>query len=389
MTDFVHILAQIYERIKETPDVGIICGTGLSNLSDSIQNKIVIPYSDIKGFPHSEVAGHKSEMVFGDLEGKKVIALRGRFHFYEGWPVDQVVLGVRVMAALGVRAIVVTNAAGGLDNSFRVGDLMLIEGHISFVGMAGHNPLIGMNDETEGPRFPSVTNVYDPAFGELFAKCFEQVKTQEHKSEEYKPELRRGCYFGVAGPNYESRHEIQMMRIVGAHAVGMSTVLEVTQAAHSGIKVLGISLITNNCLGTVPSEYNVGEPNHEEVQAASKMAGNFTQTVVSRWIGQVDLSDRTPSPLAGKYSREAVATMMAARASAAAPAASSSAGICPAGAAALKAGTGGKCPVTGAVAGIKTAACGVDRCSFVAGSAVGALVAGLLLGAFTLLKKNN
>lgn len=159
--DLTPIIKYIKSLVDYDVDLGIVCGSGLSGLADQITNPIIIPYTKIPNFPHSEVPGHKNELVFGDLNGKKVVAMNGRFHFYEGWDVQDVVIGIRTMAALGVRAVIITNAAGGLDPKFKVGDLMLIEGHISMVGMAGSNSLIGMNDETEGPRFPSISSVYD------------------------------------------------------------------------------------------------------------------------------------------------------------------------------------------------------------------------------------
>lgn len=290
----------IYQKVPYQVDVGIVCGSGLSNIASQMQNAIIIPYSDIPNFPHSAVVGHKNEMVIGDLGSKKVICLRGRFHFYEGWAPQDTVFGIKVMAALGVKTIIVTNAAGGLDKSFTVGDIMLIKDHISFVGMAGNNALVGPNDDTVGPRFPSVSSVYDEKLGAVFAEVHAEKKAEHNHSHE----LREGCYVGLSGPNYESRHEIEMLRTCGGSAVGMSTVNEVVVAAHCGLKVLGLTLITNACLGTREDEYNLPEPNHAEVVDETKKVESFVQDVVSSFVDRVDLSTYKQAGIAAKYARE-------------------------------------------------------------------------------------
>ena len=298
------IVSCIYERTNISKvDIGIVCGSGLSGLATKIQNPISIPYSEIKGFPHSAVAGHMNEIVLGTIGDKTVIALRGRFHFYEGWHPKDVVIGIMLIAALGAKAVVVTNAAGGVNPDFKIGDLMLIEDHISMVSLAGNSSLVGANDEAVGPRFPSISSVYDAGFG----KVLEEVHAEIAERMNHTHELRRGCYVGVAGPNYESRHEIEFMRTIGGSSVGMSTVMEVLQAAHCGIKVLGISLITNNCLGTRPEEYNYPEPNHLEVVAETKKVEGFAQAVVEEFITRVDLTGYSSAPMAARFTREKLA----------------------------------------------------------------------------------
>lgn len=293
------LVEQVYAKVPFNVELGIVCGSGLGGLATQIENTVVIPYSELNGFPQSKVAGHSNELVFGTLGGKKVVAMRGRFHFYEGWSPRDCTVGIRLMAALGVRMIIVTNAAGGLDKSYKVGDVMLIEDHISMVGMAGNNPLMGPNDDEVGPRFPSISSVYDPDFGKVFARAHADVQAELG----IVATLRRGCYAGVAGPNYESRHEVEMLRICGAQAVGMSTVMEVVQAAHCGLKVLGLSLITNASLGTRADEYGLEEPNHAEVVAETKKVENFVQAAVARFVRDVDLADRPQARIAAKFAR--------------------------------------------------------------------------------------
>jgi len=200
------IVQQVYAAVPFNVELGIICGSGLGGLASEITNKIEISYNTIKGFPQSDVIGHANKLVFGDLGGKKVVAMQGRFHFYEGWKPKDCVKGVELMAALGVKAIIVTNAAGGLDRSFKVGDIMLIEDHINLLGLAGNHPLVGHNDDAMGPRFPSTSSVYDAKFGELFAKCHAERK----EAMGHDHELRKGCYIGLSGPTYESRHEVEV-----------------------------------------------------------------------------------------------------------------------------------------------------------------------------------
>ncbi|AND79473.1 purine-nucleoside phosphorylase [Streptococcus pantholopis] len=246
-------------KIKETqafleakgmlnPEFGLILGSGLGSLAEEIEQKIVLDYSDIPNWGQSTVAGHAGKLVYGNLSGRKVLALQGRFHFYEGNSLEVVTFPVRVMKALGCQGIVVTNAAGGIG--YGPGTLMLITDHIN---MTGNNPLIGANLDSFGPRFPDMSNAY--------TKTYRQ--TAQAAAAKLGLNLSEGVYLGVTGPSYETPAEILAFKTLGAGAVGMSTVPEVIVAAHSGLKVLGISAITNFAAGFQ------SELNHEEVVAVT------------------------------------------------------------------------------------------------------------------------
>ena len=219
-------------RTKVVPQIGIILGTGLGGLVKEIEIIDTIPYQTIPNFPVSTVESHAGKLIFGKLSGKFVMAMQGRFHFYEGYSLQQVTFPVRVMKALGVRTLIVSNACGGVNPAHRAGDIMLISDHINLMG--GH-PLIGKNDETLGPRFPDMYNLYDQ---ELLALA-ESVAPEE------KIKVQKGVYLALTGPTLETGAEYRMVRILGADVVGMSTVPEVIVARHSGLKVLGFSIITD------------------------------------------------------------------------------------------------------------------------------------------------
>ncbi|AIM24448.1 purine-nucleoside phosphorylase [Melissococcus plutonius] len=220
----------------EQADFGLILGSGLGELAEEITDAKKIPFEKIPYFPISTVTGHAGNLVCGILAGKKVIAMQGRFHYYEGHSMQTVTYPVRIMAALGVHALIVTNAAGGVNQSFIPGDLMLITDHINFTG---NNPLIGPNDEKTGPHFPDMSHAYS----ENFQTIANQVAAEQGIK------LQQGVYMGFSGPTYETPAEIRMSRAMGADAVGMSTVSEVIVAVHSGLEVLGISCITNLAAG--------------------------------------------------------------------------------------------------------------------------------------------
>jgi purine-nucleoside phosphorylase len=244
--------AYVQSQTDHRPSIGLILGSGLSPLAEAAEAADVIPYADVPHFPKSTVEGHAGRLVLGRLANRTLIIMQGRVHFYEGYPIQQVVFPVRVMQALGVETLIVTNAAGGLDPAFRPGEMMLITDHINVIGMSGNNPLVGPNDPMLGPRFPSMSQAYDPGMRRI---------AEEVAQEEDLP-LRKGVYAGLAGPSYESPAEIRFLRLVGADAVGMSTVPEVTVARHAGMRVLGVSGITNLAL-TDPAPGQ--ETNHEEV----------------------------------------------------------------------------------------------------------------------------
>ncbi|MDO4623735.1 MAG: purine-nucleoside phosphorylase [Enterococcus hirae] len=240
-------MTQLSEMLQETTqfilekgvkeiDFGLILGSGLGELAEEIEEAIVIPYDQIPFFPTSTVVGHAGQLVYGTLSGKKVLAMQGRFHFYEGHSMQTVTYPVRVMAALKAHSVIVTNASGGVNESFVPGDLMLITDHINFTGQ---NPLIGPNEDEIGPRFPDMSEAYTLTYREVAKEAASQLDLT----------LKEGVYMGYSGPTYETPAEIRMSRTMGADAVGMSTVPEVIVAAHSGLKVLGISCITNLAAG--------------------------------------------------------------------------------------------------------------------------------------------
>ena len=227
--------AAIRAKWDTTPAAGIILGTGLGKLTDDITAEAVIGYEDIPHFPHSTAPTHKGQLVCGTLAGKPVVVMEGRFHFYEGWTLQQVTFPVRVMKALGANVLLVSNACGGMNPQWNKGDLMLIEDHINLLG---DNPLIGPNDDRLGDRFPDMCFAYDR----------ELLKLGSRIALEEKIVCRQGVFVAVAGPNLETRAEYRFLRGIGADAVGMSTVPEVIVAVHSKMRVLGVSVITDQCL---------------------------------------------------------------------------------------------------------------------------------------------
>lgn len=228
--------AYIASKLGETPRVGIVLGSGLGGLAEAVEQPVAIEYREIPHFAVSTAPDHKGRFVAGRLAGKPVLCMQGRLHFYEGHGLTDVVHPVRVMKALGVQTLILTNAAGGVNPEFSVGDLMLLEDHINFMG---NNPLIGKNDDELGPRFCDMTYAYDRQLRELA----QQAARQENV------ELKRGVYLACTGPSFETPAEIRAFRILGADAVGMSTVPEVIAANHCGLRVLAFSLITNMAAG--------------------------------------------------------------------------------------------------------------------------------------------
>lgn len=235
----------------------LVLGSGLGALAEDVQNAVRVPYASIPGFARSTVQGHKGQFVIGELNGVRVAVMQGRMHFYEGHPLWQITLPVRVAKAMGASGMIITNAAGGINRDFQIADVMLITDHISFVGMAGANALVGPNVDEQGPRFPEVTTAYDLALRETALKVASAAGVH----------LRQGVYAGVSGPNFETPAELRFLRMVGSDAVGMSTVNEVVVARHCGIRVLGLSGITN--VARLSSDE--GEPpTHDEVMEAGR-----------------------------------------------------------------------------------------------------------------------
>lgn len=252
-----------YKKDAKEPPIGLVLGSGLGEFAEHIKPvgpAAVLAYEDIPYFPRSTIVGHQGQLHFGRLGERQVIAMQGRVHLYEGYSAAEVVFPVRVLAALGVRSLVLTNAAGAINTSFAVGDLMLISDHIN---MTGSNPLLGPNDARLGNRFTDMTDAYSKSMRDL---AREVAKNQNLT-------LREGCYFGVLGPSYETPAEIRMMRTCGADAVGMSTVFEAIAARHAGMNVLGISCLTNMAAGISGAALD-----HSDVTQTATLAGEkFTK----------------------------------------------------------------------------------------------------------------
>jgi purine-nucleoside phosphorylase len=238
------------------PQVGIILGSGLGALATSVELSTIIPYSEIPEWPISTIRGHQGHLVIGKFENKEVIVMQGRVHYYEGYSIAQVVLPVRVLQRLGIEILIVTNAAGAVNPNFTPGDLMLITDHINVIGMAGLNPLRGPNLDELGTRFPDMSQAYDPALLDITRKVAKREKII----------LQEGIYISLAGPSFETPADLRFLRIIGADAVGMSTVPEVITARHGGTRVLGISGISNkaNLDGQIKTT-------HEEVLEAGQI----------------------------------------------------------------------------------------------------------------------
>jgi len=245
-------------KSKHQPKLALILGSGLSPLAEEIEEADNIPYQEIPHFPHSSAPGHAGKLVIGNLAGKSVMVMQGRTHFYEGYTPQHITLPVRVMQVMGIETLIVTNAAGGINANFQAGDLMLITDHINFVGLGGNNPLRGPNLDELGSRFPSMTHTYD----------IHLINVARNVAQNLALTLREGVYAYVAGPSFETPAELRFLNIIGADAVGMSTVPEATVAAHGGMRILGISSITNVTVQETTSEE---EPSHEEVLEMGKI----------------------------------------------------------------------------------------------------------------------
>ena len=256
LAQYDEIVGAIRSKTQYKPTIAIILGSGLGSLADSIEQPAIIPFSDLPHWPTSTVPGHAGRLIIGLLEGKCVMVMQGRIHFYEGYTMQQVTLPIRVMQRLGIETLIVTNAAGAVNPDFAPGDLMLITDHINFVGMAGFNPLFGPNLDELGPRFPDMSQAYDR----------ELIKVARAAAAESKVLLREGVYIGLSGPSFEGPADLRFLRLIGADSVGMSTVSEVTVARHGNTRVLGISGISNkaNLDGNSVTT-------HEEVLAAGRV----------------------------------------------------------------------------------------------------------------------
>lgn len=258
LAEIDEVVAAIRAKTRYQPKVALVLGSGLGGVADSVEEADSIPYSSLPHWPKSTVHGHAGRLVIGKLQGQVVMVMQGRIHFYEGYSMSQVTLPARVMQRMGVEMMVVTNAAGAIDPGFEPGDLMLITDHLNLAGMVGLNPLIGPNFDELGPRFPDMSRAYDRELCELARKAAHQQGIN----------LREGVYVFLSGPSFETPADLRFLRVCGADAVGMSTVPEVTVARHGGMRVLGISGISNkaNLDGNT-------ETTHEEVLEAGKVMG--------------------------------------------------------------------------------------------------------------------
>ena len=266
MIKFQESADYIKHRISEIPSIAIVLGSGLGKLADKIENAVVIPYKEIPNFKTSTAIGHKGNLIYGDLGGKKVIAMQGRFHYYEGYTMQEVTFPIRVLATLGVKILFVSNAAGGVNPNFHVGDLMIIKDHINMLP----NPLVGKNIEEMGPRFPDMTHVYSTRIRKL---AYDIAEKQGVK-------LKEGVYIAGTGPSYETPAEYHYFTVIGADAVGMSTIPEVIVARHCGMEIFGMSVITNEAHSIDENTFNDGDDVIKAAdRAADKMIALFTEII--------------------------------------------------------------------------------------------------------------
>ena len=281
--------SQVYQKIREAvavieakspirPRVAVILGSGLGSLADQATDTTVIPYTDIPHFHGTSIEGHAGKMILGKFEGIPTVFLQGRFHVYEGYPMEDVVFPTRTLAGLGVETLVLTNAAGGVNTRYRPGDLMIIEDHLNLMG---DNPLKGPNIAELGPRFPDLTEAYD-------RDCIQVLETA---ARELDIPVQRGVYGAVLGPTYETPAEIRMFRVLGADAVGMSTVPETIAANHLGVRVCGVSAITNLGAGLSPNKLT-----HHEVIENSKLGAEKLHRLLARAIPHLVQQLKAPAP---------------------------------------------------------------------------------------------
>jgi purine-nucleoside phosphorylase len=254
ITQVLEAKKYISEKIDIKPKIGLILGSGLGSLADEFAAKVIIPYHEIPYFAKSEAIGHANELIIGKISGKPVIAMKGRFHYYEGYSLDEVTFPIRVLKALGVEYVIITNSCGAVNLEYKPGELMLITDHLNLVGI---NPLIGKNDQRLGTRFPDLSNVYDSDLRKLVIKIAEANEIAIHQ----------GIYAWWSGPAYETPAEIKMIRTLGADAVGMSTVPEAIVASHANMKVIAISCLTNMASGILKKPLS-----HEDVIAVANQA---------------------------------------------------------------------------------------------------------------------
>ncbi len=256
----------LLEKVDVLPELGVILGSGLGAFADLVEEQVVIPYKDIPHFPISTVEGHAGQLVFGKVHGRKVVVMQGRFHYYEGYMMQEVTFPIRVMQVLGVTGLIVTNAAGGINSAFQAGDLVLIKDHLNLMG---DNPLRGVNLSNLGPRFPDLSEAYNREWRQKALVLAKELGINPQE----------GVYGAVSGPNYETPAEIQYLRTIGADMIGMSTVPEVIVANHGGMKVLGISCVTNMAAGISGQKLSHVEV-METAERVEKQFVHFVQALV-------------------------------------------------------------------------------------------------------------
>ncbi|CAL8366201.1 unnamed protein product [Boreogadus saida] len=277
-----------YEECKVTSDwlqahtdvrpvLAIVCGSGLGGLAKKIKDPVILKYQDIPNFPQSTVHGHAGQLVFGTLQGKQCVCMQGRFHLYEGYPVQKITLPIRVFKLMGVQTVILTNAAGGLNPGYRVGDVMVIRDHINMPGMAGNNPLAGLNDERFGVRFPCMSDAYDRKLRQMAHEVGEELGFGDF--------LKEGVYCVLGGPSFETIAECRMLHSMGADAVGMSTAHEVIVARHCGMRCFALSLISNQSVMDYTSE---ARANHEEVLETGKGRAAQMEQLVSTIVARME-----------------------------------------------------------------------------------------------------
>nr|XP_040035598.1 purine nucleoside phosphorylase 5a [Gasterosteus aculeatus aculeatus] len=267
-------------RTGVRPAVGIVCGSGLGGLADMLKDQVAFNYEDIPNFPQSTVHGHAGRLVFGTLKGRSCVCMQGRFHLYEGYPVQKITLPIRIFKLLGVDTVMLTNAAGGLNRDFKVGDIMVIKDHLNLPGFAGVNPLSGPNDERFGARFPCMSDAYDGALRQMAMHVGRELG--------YGDFLKEGVYCVLGGPSFETIAESRMLHKLGADAVGMSTAHEVIVARHCGMRVLALSLITNQAVMDYDSE---AKANHEEVLETGTRRAAQLERLVSTMVTKMELNN--------------------------------------------------------------------------------------------------
>ncbi|XP_007552081.1 purine nucleoside phosphorylase 5b [Poecilia formosa] len=267
----------LLKHTQVRPTVGIVCGSGLSALADMLKDPQVFKYCDIPNFPNSTVRGHAGKLVFGTLKGKPCVCMQGRFHLYEGHPIQKITLPMRVFKLMGVKTMIMTNAAGGLNQDYKVGDFMIIKDHINMPGFAGVNPLCGPNDDRFGVRFPCMSDAYDRELQQLAHDVAAELGFSNF--------LRDGVYSVIGGPSFETIAECRMLHRLGADAVGMSTVHEVIVARHAGMRCFAMSLISNRAVMDYDSREKA---NHDEVLETGQLRAKQMEVLVSTMVARID-----------------------------------------------------------------------------------------------------